>query len=73
MGNRAKEIKFSSAILPPYLRRTRTIEELLPWLYLKGISTEDFSEALTPLLGRNAPGLSAPTISGLKDFLRLFS
>jgi transposase-like protein len=65
--DRAKEIKFSSSILPPYLRRTKTIEELLPWLYLKGVSTGDFSEALTALLGRDAPGLSASTISRLKD------
>jgi transposase-like protein len=65
--DRAKQIRFSSAILPPYLRRTRTIEELLPWLYLKGISTGDFSEALTSLLGRDAPGLSPTTISRLKE------
>ncbi len=65
--DRAKEIRFSSAILPPYLRRTRTIEELLPWLYLKGISTGDFSEALTSLFGRDAPGLSPSTISRLKE------
>jgi transposase-like protein len=65
--DRGKEHKFSSAILPPYLRRTKTIEELLPWLYLKGISTGDFSEALTALLGRDAPGLSASTISRLKE------
>jgi hypothetical protein len=45
------EIRFTSAILPPYLRRTRSIEELLPWLYLKGISTGDFGEALAALLG----------------------
>ena len=63
--DRGKEIKFSSAILPPYLRRTKTIEELLPWLYLKGISTGDFREALAALLGRDAPGLSASTISRL--------
>jgi putative transposase len=65
--DRAKEIKFSSAILPPYLRRTKTIEELLPWLYLKGISTGDFGEALTALLGRDAPGLSASTTRRLKE------
>ena len=64
--DRAGELRFSSSILPPYLRRTKTIEELLPWLYLKGISTGDFSEALTALLGRDAPGLSAGTISRLK-------
>ena len=45
--------------LPPYLRRTKSVEELIPWLYLKGISTGDFSEALEALLGPDAPGLSA--------------
>ena len=64
--DRARELHFSSSILPPYLRRTKTIEELLPWLYLKGISTGGFSEALATLLGRDAPGLSAGTISRLK-------
>ncbi|MGH8671465.1 MAG: IS256 family transposase [Burkholderiales bacterium] len=64
--DRAGELRFSSSILPPYLRRTKTIEELLPWLYLKGISTGGFSEALGALLGRDAPGLSAGTISRLK-------
>jgi transposase-like protein len=61
------KIHFSSAILPPYLRRTRSIEELLPWLYLKGISTGDFGEALAALLGPEAPGLSASTIARLKE------
>ena len=64
--DRTGEVRFSSSILPPYLRRTKTIEELLPWLYLKGISTGGFSEALASLLGRDAPGLSAGTISRLK-------
>lgn len=64
--DRAGKLRFTSSILPPYLRRTRTIEELLPWLYLKGISTGDFSEALASLLGRDAPGLAAATISRLK-------
>ncbi len=64
--DRAKKIRFTSARLPPYLRRTKTIEELLPWLYLKGISTGDFPEALASLLGRDAPGLAAATISRLK-------
>jgi putative transposase len=58
--------KFSSAILPPYLRKTRSIEELIPWLYLKGISTGDFSEALAAILGPQAKGLSAATITRLK-------
>jgi putative transposase len=61
-----ESIRFTSSILPPYLRRTRSIEELLPWLYLKGISTGDFKDALEALLGKDAPGLSANTISRLK-------
>ena len=60
-------IKFNSRLLPPYLRRTESMEELLPWLYLKGISTGDFSEALQALLGEQAKGLSAATISRLKS------
>jgi transposase-like protein len=64
--DRAGQLRFNSALLPPYLRRTKTIEELVPWLYLKGISSGDFSEALSALLGRAAPGLSAGTISRLK-------
>ena len=58
--------KFTSSILPPYLRKTKSVEELLPWLYLKGISTGDFGEALQALLGENAKGLSATTITRLK-------
>jgi transposase-like protein len=57
---------FSSAILPPYLRKTRSIEALIPWLYLKGVSTGDFAEALSALLGPDAPGLSATTVTRLK-------
>jgi putative transposase len=64
--NALKRIRFTSTILPPYLRKTRSIEQLLPWLYLKGVSTGDFSEALAALVGKDAPGLSAPTISRLK-------
>ena len=60
-------IRFTSSILPPYLRRAKSVEELLPWLYLKGISTGDFGEALAALLGSDAPGLSASTISRLKS------
>jgi transposase-like protein len=59
--------RFHSKILPPYLRRTKSIEELIPWLYLKGISTGDFSEALAALLGKDAPGLSASTVVRLKE------
>jgi len=61
-----KREKFTSKILPPYLRKTKSIEELIPWLYLKGVSTGDFSEALAALLGPEAPGLSATTVTRLK-------
>ena len=60
-------IRFSSMILPPYMRRSKSIETLLPILYLKGISTGDFSEALAALLGKDAPGLSASAIGRLKE------
>ena len=60
------EARFTSALIPPYLRRTKHIEELLPVLYLKGISTGDFTEALQAILGRNVSGLSAETIVRLK-------
>jgi putative transposase len=58
--------KFTSAILPPYLRKTKSLEELIPWLHLKGISTGDFSEALAARLGPQAKGLSAATVTRLK-------
>jgi putative transposase len=58
--------RFNSAILPPYLKRTKSLDELIPWLYLKGVSTGDFSEALAALLGPDAPGLSATTVTRLK-------
>ncbi len=60
-------ISFTSRILPPYLRRAKSIDELLPWLYLKGISTGAFAEALAALLGPEAPGLSASTVTRLKE------
>ena len=60
-------IRFTPAILPPYLRRSKSLETLLPILYLKGISTGDFSEALAALLGKDAPGLSPTAIGRLKD------
>lgn len=59
-------INFNSSLLPPYLKRTKSIEELLPWLYLKGVSTGDYQEALGSILGHDAPGLSANTVSRLK-------
>jgi putative transposase len=58
---------FSSSILPKYLRKTKSIEGLVPWLYLKGISTNDFPEALQSLLGDDAKGFSASTITRLKS------
>ncbi len=61
-----QSIKFNSSLVPPYLKRSQTVEEFLPWLYLRGISTGDFSESLKHLLGENAKGLSAATISRLK-------
>ena len=59
--------EFSSKILPPYLRKTKSLEELIPWLYLKGISTGNFQEALQALVGPDCPGLSANTITRLKS------
>jgi transposase-like protein len=60
-------IRFSSRIIPPYLRRSRSLEEFLPYLYLKGISTGDFQDALRAILGPDAPGLSPATICRLKQ------
>ena len=70
--DRSKQgIKFNSSLLPPYLKQTKSMEELIPWLYLKGISTGGFQEALSALVGEQAKGLSANTISRLKaDWLR---
>src|SRR3954470_147542 len=62
-----ERIRFSPTILPPYARRTKSLEVLIPILYLKGISTGDFEEALAALLGKDAGGLSASTIGRLKD------
>ncbi len=62
-----ERIRFNSALLPPYARRTKSLDVLLPILYLRGLSTGDFQEALAALLGKDAPGLSASTISRLKE------
>ena len=59
--------KFTSAILPRYLRRAPSLEALIPTLYLKGLSTNDFPEALAAILGEGAKGLSASTIVRLKE------
>lgn len=60
-------ITFHSALVPPYIRKTRTLEAALPWLYLKGISTGEMSSALEVLVGSQAKGLSASTVSRLKQ------
>jgi putative transposase len=64
---RGAGIRFHSAILPPYLRRSTSLEALRPWLYLKGVSTGDVSEAFEALLGPNAPGLSPAPLSRLQQ------
>ena len=60
------EERFSSAILPRYLKRVASVDSLIPVLYLKGVSTGDFSEALQAILGEGAPGLSANSVVRLK-------
>ena len=66
-GQGAERIRFSSALLPPYARRSKSLEVLIPALYLKGISTGDFAEALAALLGPDAGGLSASTVARLTE------
>ena len=60
-------LKFNSALVPPYLKRTKAIEEFIPWLYLRGISTGQMQPALESLLGEDAKGLSPNTVSRLKQ------
>jgi putative transposase len=67
VGQGDERIRFSSAILPPYARRSKSLEVLIPILYLKGVSTGDFEEALSALVGKDAGGLSASTIGRLKE------
>ena len=59
--------KFNSKLVPPYLKRTKSIEDFIPWLYLKGISTGDMQATLESLLGEGIAGLSAGTVSRLKQ------
>jgi putative transposase len=59
-------VTFRSALVPPYVRKTKTLEAALPWLYLKGISSGEMGDALKALLGPNAAGFSANTVSRLK-------
>lgn len=65
--DRSGQTRFSSKILPPFLRRLPSVDALIPVLYLKGVSTGDFSEALSAILGPNASGLSATNIVRLKE------
>lgn len=67
VGRGETRIRFCSAILPPYARRSKSLEVLIPILYLKGVSSGDFEEALAALLGPDAGGLSASTVARLKD------
>ena len=62
-----KPARFSSRILPAYLRKTKSLEDLIPWLYLKGISSADMESALEPLLGKHLSGFSASTVTTLKQ------
>jgi transposase-like protein len=62
VNDRQEGEQFTSRILPPYLRRTPSLENLIPILYLKGVSTSAMPEALAPLLGANAAGLSSATV-----------
>ncbi len=57
--------KFTSKLLPPYLRKSKSLEELIPWLYLKGVSSSDMESALQPLLGKHLSGFSASTVTTL--------
>ncbi len=60
-------VTFRSALVPPYVRKTRSLEAALPWLYLKGISSGEMGEALKVLVGPEAKGLAASTVSRLKQ------
>ncbi|APZ43722.1 hypothetical protein BW247_11995 [Acidihalobacter ferrooxydans] len=60
-------VTFRSALVPPYVRKTRSLEAALPWLYLKGVSSGEMTEALKVLVGPDTEGLSASTVSRLKQ------
>ena len=63
-------VSFRSALVPPYVRKSASLEAALPWLYLKGISTGEMQSALEVLVGSQAKGLSASTVSRLKQSWR---
>ena len=60
-------VTFRSALVPPYVRKTKTLEAALPWLYLKGVSSGEMGEALNVLLGPQAQGVSAPAAAALRQ------
>ncbi len=62
-----ESVTFHSALVPPYVRKTRSLEAALPWLYLKGVSSGEMEAALEVLVGPEAKGLSASTVSRLKQ------
>jgi putative transposase len=63
----ADSVVFRSALVPPYVRRAKTVDATLPWLYLHGVSTGNMREALSVLVGPEAKGLSAPVVARLKQ------
>lgn len=65
-GDAGERIRFTSTLLPRWARRTRSLDALLPILYLRGVSTGDFQEALAALLGKDAPNLSPAVLGRLK-------
>src|SRR5437868_12501065 len=67
VGTGEERIAFSSAILPPYARRSKSLDVLIPILYLNGISNGDLEQALVALLGKDGGGLSPSTVARLKD------
>jgi transposase-like protein len=60
-------VTFQSALVPPYIRKTPTLEAAIPWLYLKGVSSGEMADALKILVGPQAQGLSASTVARLKQ------
>jgi transposase-like protein len=66
-GKDGEPVTFRSALVPPYVRKTASLEAALPWLYLKGVSTGEMANALEVLVGPEARGLSASTVSRLKQ------
>ena len=66
-GKDGEAVTFRSALVPPYVRKTASLEAALPWLYLKGVSTGEMANALEVLVGPEARGLSASTVSRLKQ------